>query len=320
MHAVKIRKYLIGVVVFSFCLCYAKISSAETDRFGDGFNTAFTLGSGYRSDNLDWNIAGDISGNNPNVLSELNWEDLGIFQVKLDNVTIFRGIYFRGAVAYGWIITGDVQDSDYLGDNRTLEFSRSNNNADDGNTFDATVGIGYQFSFGSNFLSLAPMVGYSRHEQNLTLTGGNQTIPPAGPFAGLNSTYEAEWTGPWVGADLVFQMPYEKKYFEKFSFRVSFEYHWADYNAEADWNLRTDFTHPKSFEHDADGSGWIVSADWNIFFTSQLGFKMSVNYQSWDTDPGNDRTFFSDGTAAETRLNDVNWDSFAIMLGIVYRL
>jgi len=320
MRAVKIRKYLIGVAVFSFCLYFAETSSAETDGFGNGFNTAFTLGAGYRSDDLDWNIAGDVSGNNPNVLSELNWEDLGIFQVKLDNVSIFRGIYFRGAVAYGWIMTGDVQDSDYLGDNRTLEFSRSNNSADDGNTLDATVGIGYQFSFGSNFLSFAPLVGYSHHEQNLTATDGNQTIPPTGSFAELDSTYETEWVGPWIGADLVFRMPHEKKYFEEFSFQVSFEYHWADYNAEADWNLRTDFAHPKSFEHNADGIGWIVSADWNIFFTSQLGFKMSVNYRAWDTDPGIDRTFFSDGTAAETRLNDVNWDSYAIMFGIVYRL
>ncbi len=320
MRAVKIRKYLLGIVVFSFCLYFAQTSSAETDGFGSGFTTAFTLGSGYRSDALDWNIAGDISGNNPNILSELTWEDLGIFQVKLDNVSIFRGIYFRGAVAYGWIMTGDVQDSDYLGDNRTLEFSRSNNNADDRNTLDATVGIGYQFFFGSNFLSFAPLVGYSHHEQNLTVTDGNQTIPPTGAFAGLDSTYETEWVGPWVGADLVFRMPHEKKYFEEFSFQVSFEYHWADYNAEADWNLRTDLAHPKSFEHDADGSGWIVSADWNVFFTSQLGFKMSVNYQAWDTDPGIDRTFFSDGTAAETRLNDVNWDSYAIMFGIVYRL
>ena len=320
MHAVKIRKHLLCIVVFSFCLYSIETSSAETDRLKDKFNTAFALGFGYRSDNLEWNIAGDVSGNNPNILSELTWEDLGIFQLKIDNVTIFRDIYFRGAVAYGWIMTGDVQDSDYLGDNRTLEFSRSNNSADDGNTLDATVGIGYQFSFGSNFLSFIPLVGYSRYEQNLTVTDGNQTIPPTGPFAGLDSTYETEWTGPWVGADLVFRMPHEKKYFEKFSFQVGLEYHWADYYAEADWNLRTDFAHPKSFEHDADGSGWIVSADWDIFITRQLGFKMSVNYQAWDTDPGIDRTFFSDGTTIVTRFNEVNWDSYAIMFGIVYRL
>jgi len=320
MDAVPIRKYLILIAAFIFSFYAAGTSSAETDGNLEETKTAFTLGAGYRSDDLDWNIAGDINGNNPNILSELTWEDLGIFQVTLNNVTRFRGFYIRGAIAYGWILSGDNQDSDYLGDDRTLEFSRSNNNSDEGNTFDATVGIGYQISIISDFLSVVPLVGYSHHEQNLTMTDGNQTIPTIGPFAGLDSTYETEWKGPWIGADIVFRLPHEKKQFKDFSLRVSFEYHWADYYAEADWNLRTDFAHPKSFEHDADGNGWIISADWNIFFTHHLGLNMSVNYQTWDTDPSIDRTFLSNGTSANTRLNEVNWDSYAIMFGIVFRL
>ena len=44
---------------------------------------------GYRADDLDWNIAGDINGNNPNVLSELTWDDVKSYQVKLQGSAVW---------------------------------------------------------------------------------------------------------------------------------------------------------------------------------------------------------------------------------------
>ncbi|MGD8383733.1 MAG: hypothetical protein PVJ11_16445, partial [Syntrophobacterales bacterium] len=46
------------------------------------------LSAGYREDEFDWNIAGNSSGNNPNILSELTWEDLQIFQVGVRAKTV----------------------------------------------------------------------------------------------------------------------------------------------------------------------------------------------------------------------------------------
>jgi len=290
------------------------------------------LSAGYRVDNFDWNIAGDIHGNNPNILSELSWEDLEIYQLELYNKTIVgEVIYLRGSLGYGWIKDGDNQDSDYLEDNRSLEFSRSNNDADDGDTLDASLGIGHPFTFGSGFVGLTPLVGYSYHEQNLTMTNGNQTItwisldpdfpdgPPLGPMLGLDSTYEAQWKGPWVGFDLIFTSKAVHRYLAQVEAYVNLEYHWADYCAEADWNLRTDFAHPKSFEHDADGHGIILSAGWNVVWSGHWALNANFDYQDWSTDHGTDRTFFSDGSVEETRLNEVDWRSYAIMVGLSYR-
>ena len=291
------------------------------------FQSRFSGAFGYRSDDLNWNIAGDLTGNNPNILSELEWEDLSIFQVKLANTTVYRGIYLKGALAYGWIYSGDVQDSDYLDDDRSIEYSRTNNAADDGNTLDASVAVGYRFLFQSGFIGISPMVGYSYHQQNLTMTDGNQTVesiftPPSGPFDGLDSSYDTEWKGPWVGLDLSFQSPAgtRPKPTEGYELTFGVEYHWADYDAEGDWNLRTDFAHPKSFEHQADGSGIVVSTEFNFFFNPRWALHFSANYQTWETDPGTDRTFYADGTISEARLNEVNWTTYALMLGIVYSL
>jgi hypothetical protein len=46
---------------------------------------------------------------------------------------------------------------------------------------------------------------------------------------------------------------------------------------------------------------------------------LAFTYLKWSTDPGLDRLYYANGSVAETRLNEVNWDSYALMLGLVYR-
>ena len=88
-----------------------------------------------------------------------------------------------------------------------------------------------------------------------------------------------------------------------------------EYNAEADWNLRADLAHPVSFEHRADGEGIVYWARWNYFFHPQWSFSLSGNYQDWETDPGTDQIFGALGGTAETPLNEVNWESWSVMVG-----
>lgn len=327
---------------FIFCLIFTPIIIFTTNSYAEAdstrlpepkltkgaekntalpFETEFAFSAGYRRDDLDWNIAGDINGNNPNILSELTWEDLESFQLKLQNKTVIPNIfYFRALVSHGWIFDGKVQDSDYAGDNRTFEFSRSNNSADDGDVWDASVGIGYPFRIGGDEIwTIAPLVGYSYHEQNLTLTDGNQTIPRLGPFPGLDSTYETQWKGPWIGLDLHFKAKEIEIWPQRIEAYFSTEYHWADYDAEADWNLRPDFEHPKSFEHEADGNGWVLGVGFNFVLNPNLLLNFNYDYQNWSTDDGTHKVFFADGTTAKTRLNEVNWTSHALSLGIIYR-
>ncbi len=304
-------KYVFLFIIFMLLARGANDAYAE-DRTGE-----VALEVGHRVDNLRWDIAGisPVSKTSVNVLSELKWQDLQIIQARLKGKGyIAKPVYLKGSFGYGWIYSGSNQDSDFNGDNRALEFSRSNNNADSGTVWDLSAGIGYRSDYlvTSNGSGIMPVIGYSYQRQNLRLTDGFQTIPLTGPFPGLNSSYEAAWHGPWVGADLALKR-------DSISLLGSLEYHFVtSYNAYANWNLRTDLAHPRSFQHEANGSGVVASAGVNYSMNDRLSVRGTFDIQRWKTNPGTDTTFFSDGTSSATRLNEVVWNSYDLMLGIKY--
>lgn len=295
--------------------CILAISAALfTASYKPADASDLTLSAGYRMDNLKWNIAGTTAGTNPNILSELEWKDIESYQAKAKLRSMGKLVYFRAYADYAWIFEGENRDSDYAFDNRTGEFSRSENKADDGNLWDASAGIGLAFQGGGKTKSsfyVAPLVGFSYHRQDLRIREGNQVIPPTGPFPGLDSKYRADWYGPWAGLDLSYR-------FDKLRLSASVEGHLAEYEAEADWNLRDDFQHPVSFEHTADGQGIIVTVEGDYAVTDNVAINLSYDYQDWETDEGTDKTFFANGTVGETRLNEVKWDSNAFMVGIKF--
>ena len=66
-----------------------------------------SIGSQYRIDNLDWNIAGGPNGESPNVLSELKWRDINSFQVTFAaDLTFDSGFYITTGLARGFIFDG----------------------------------------------------------------------------------------------------------------------------------------------------------------------------------------------------------------------
>ena len=176
--------------------------------------TTFDLSAGYRRDKLNWDIAGNLQGSDPNVRSELTWSDLTIYQLKLANRTVIKDrFYLRGHLDYGTVASGNNRDSDYNGDNRTQEFSRSLNGVDGNDVWDGSIGAGYRFSFFGSSMVLCPLLGYAVSEQDLNIVDGYQALtePPAttpiGPIPGLDSRYETSWKGPWLGVDLLLSIP-----------------------------------------------------------------------------------------------------------------
>ncbi|MDA3903667.1 MAG: hypothetical protein PF441_09515 [Desulfuromusa sp.] len=325
---------LIMVLLFSVLQTSTALSFDAIEIESAGLDMGF----GYRSDQLDWSISGDTNGANPNILSELTWDDIEIFQLQATGWLelgelpfLKRNAMVLANISFGKILSGDVQDSDYAEDARESVWSRSVNAADQGMTADLSAAVGPIINFNKMVgLAVTPLVGYGYYMQALTMTNGVQIIskpgirteyfgsytdppPDIGIIPGLDSSYTAYWYGPWLGANVDYQAS------EKLKLTVGVEYHWIEYFAQADWNLRLQFAHPVSFEHEASGTGLV----WNIkglyLLNNKWSWLLSGNIQNWETESGTDRTFFADGTIGLTRLNQVNWDSYALTTGVQYR-
>ena len=299
---------------------YLGLLAAQAAFAEEELVSRFGVGVGYRADKLDWNIAGDLSGANPNVLSELTWSGLGAYMLDLDaRFLVYDRFYFRGRYGTGAIVKGRNQDSDYLGDDRSQEFSRTNNDADAGRITQYSLAAGYQLSPNGGRTKIIPQVGYAQLDQDLRMRNGFQTLDPlglfggVGPFSGLDSKYDAEWKGPFVGVELEHQAD------PRLTLYGSAQYHQVDYRGTGDFNLRQDLAHPVSFLHEADASGVTLSLGGRYALTERLRLNGRFDYQRWRADPGLDHTFFADGSTASTRLNEVNSDSRGVFLGVEYQ-
>jgi hypothetical protein len=313
-----LSRYPVAFLLLTACFLPAGAALAETLSVSTG------LGAGYRVDHLQWNTAGTAQGTNPNVLSELTWDDVQCFQItgmvnaEKSLPTMPFDLIFQGSLGYGWALDGQNRDSDYGADNRSQEFSRSENSADDSLLFDVKTGVGLRFVSEKKRLAVTPLLGWSYNQQKLTMTDGLQTVSmpgvtPLGPIDGMHSTYKAEWSGPWVGME--FQ--YETR--SKMYFALLYELHLPDYDASADWNLRTDYDHPVSFRHTAsDGIGHVLVLSARYGVSESTSFSLTLNYQDWEIDSGIHEAFLANGGTLKTRLNEVDWESYAVMLEVNY--
>lgn len=299
----------------SLALLYSSVTAAQGLLRYD-----LTLGADYRQAHLDWNVAGSLAGIDPNILSELTWRDLEIAQISgAVQVGISDHVIVRGSADYGEVVNGKNQDSDYDGDNRTFESSRSNNDTG-GNITDASLGLGYHFrvydQMAGHYAHVTPMVGYSRHLQHLKIKNGVQTFPATGSIAGLNSSYNAQWEGPWLGLNLRLEAS------ERNSMIVDMAYHWADYYGEANWNLRDALAHPVSFRHDTQGAGIVAALALTHTLSKYWEVIARIESQHWTSDPGVDTAYdVSSGVVQPltTRLNAVHWKSHTVGFAATYR-
>lgn len=303
--------FFLWVLLFIGCL-------GRSAWAGDLFTIELGGQGGYRLDRLDWNIAGNSQGSSPNILSELTWHNVrSAYVLGHGKLTLARENWgglapcLFSRLGYGQIFSGENQDSDYNQDNRQGEFSRSNNSADNGSLFDFSVGLGASFFIDDDKFRLTPQFGYSYHKQNLTLHDGWQTIPASGAFAGLDSSYKAEWEGPWLGLETSIQPSATVE----LSLRMA--YHFAlSYWAEGHWNLRSDLLADSYHQKATDGHGYSVAVGGSYLFHPGWDLYGQVEYHSFTISDGSDWKYFTSGAISQTRLNEVNWSARLFSGGI----
>ena len=272
--------------------------------------TQFDLFPTYRQDNFVWNKAG--LNDFPNIISELKWENLRIQGLKgVLKHDMGKRHFLEASGGWGWIYSGANQDSDYDGDNRTDETSRSNNTADHGNVFDLSLALGWKLQ-DKPTRRTSLLAGYAINSQNMTMTNGVQTIPPDGPFAGLNAAYKGLWRGPWLG------ISHEQTLDKKWTLTTRVEYHLPTYNGEAHWNLRTDLAHPVTNNHWANGQGFVASLGIDCKAGPNWRVGAWVDYTNYLARNGTDQVNIVDGRHVQIRLNEVRWDSWAFRIKASY--
>jgi len=345
------KLYFISRRTVAGCLLVSVCASAQAE-------TKLGVDLGFRSDELQWSIPGAFRGKDgviyqQNIISELTWKNLKSNYLGAHGLFQDGQFVARGDVGYGIINSGDNQDSDYRGNNRTEEFSRSNNKSNGDHVSDAKIGVGLNLDnlAGPSF-QFTPMAGISSHVQSLRMTDLNQTVSVSqyaplqiepidvGQYSGLDSSYETKWVGPWVGFNARLQID------STIAVRANFEHHWADYSGQGNWNLRDCLDHPESFTHSAEGTGNDLGFGADIQLNTNVMLFFGMTASSWITDAGTGTVHLpadyytrrnSQGRLVclaeadlplpqdrifdfSTQLNEVKWNTRSYLVGINMRL
>jgi hypothetical protein len=271
-----------------------------------------------RSGDLRWSIAG--SNNSPNILSELTYSNIKIREYNFDWVitgtdNFAKNFFLSIEFGLGSVYDGTSQDSDYFGDNRSIEFRKRKKKIKNGNTrkidLMASVSINP-----TNKFRIVPGLGYSSKSHKLVKTNGVQIIseasfiPDPGPFPGLNASYETSWSGLYFNLGLRYEG-------NKHIFEFNKKLHMNNYYAKADWNLREDFEHPISFKH--TGSGGLDSTlkiKYVYRITDFFGISIKQEFENFKVANGLDKVYLANGSRASTKLNESKWSSSATFIGI----
>ena len=304
-----VRSFPMAVIFLLFLLWSSNIQTVEGA-------TQLDVIPFYRQDNLVWNKAG--LDNFPNILSELKWKNLRTQGIKgVLRHDLGRRYFLEATTSWGYTYAGRNQDSDYDGDNRTLEFSRSNSNGSGGTLFDASLSLGWKLQ-DSKKAKTSLMAGYAINRQTLDMDDYVQTIdtspnPQLGPYPDVSASYKALWRGPWAG------IVHEQKLNKRLHLTTRLEYHLPDYDGSCYWRSRTDLAQPVTKNHWASGHGIVASLGVDYISGPRWTLGAAIDYTNYTISPGTDRVNFVDGTNATIRLNEVRWDSWAFRLKATYR-
>lgn len=279
-------------------------------------NYSIELSSGLKEDNLKWNIAGPttIGGAtyNPDVLSELEWRKMKSSYTRL-SIKGDDGRYaLKLSASYGIAYDGEVQDSDYMYSGRQGEFSRSISDGTGSESYDFLAALGYKYDISNTLFVL--LVGYEWNEQHMKIKNAKGVIgAPTSAYAGLDSEYKTLWRGPFIGGDYQFRPTNNSEV------TLGYSYHWLDYEGKGYWNLRSDFAQDPSFKHTGSGGGHKFNLQVDYDITQRWSLNLKGEYRNFEIKDGNDYTYFSNGSSGYNKLNEVKWESYALMLGVGYR-
>jgi hypothetical protein len=285
-------KFISLLLLFSMHACLAQ----HTPRM------QISLAGGYGQENLQWSTAGEVNGQNPNVLSALRWKSVGgpVARTYI-RFTFFKRWQLEGEYERIFYLSGNVDDTDYGGNDRTNIVYAARFNAGKGGSNCWQAGLANQIALTHEF-SITPSAGFGQFHQSLYLLA-NTTA-----FNDLNSTYKTKWTGPY--GQILCSIGLTKK----LGLNASLRYSQVQYRASANWNLISTFSHPESFRHTAKGYSMNAKASLLYHVSDMHSIGIKGCYSRWQTGRGLDELYLATGEMQQTQLNEVRSVGWQVMV------
>jgi Protochlamydia outer membrane protein len=312
----------IYILLCSTCFLFPFPLHAEDQYFNseEEINSALVLGGWMSQADAKWQISFPYvtnTGQPGTIQSRLDFKKINspiiIFAAggKVKGEYSFDLLYGTGTISGGHGIDTDRFLPDSGGG---FDFSQSTNDIR-GDVREWGINLYYNNKrYGSAHTGPWGMVlGYLHYQDSLRMTNGLQTLPlnfegstqPAGPFPGLNSTYDFTWSMFRIGA------LYQPQLTETLSLTGTFSiYPYATYEGDGYWNLRAG-TNPGNFR--VQSPNFIQTASTAYGYDASLGLTYLVSenleltagyrYFYLYARNGTDTTYFANGTEYRDKLD-----------------
>ena len=268
-------------------------------------NLQMSLSAGRQAENFNWSIAGNISGQSPNVLSELKWRNVsGLNYSASLQWNFWKKLVLTGGYSRTSVSSGNVSDIDYTADNRTQPNYNQNFSDNKGYSSAWFAGAGFAI-IDNNRIYLTAFAGYGINRQSLFI------VDLTGQFPNLNSSYDAQWKGPFL------KVKSSVRIWRNLKLAADVTYNQVTYSAQGDWNLISQFQHPASYRHSAKGYGVNFAGNLIYCITARIVINAGYSYFNWQTGNGTDQLYLSSGQVDKTQLNGVYRNGHLIGGGII---
>ncbi len=270
-----------------------------------------SLTSGYQAAGLQWSIAGNLTGQSPNVLSEVTWQGLaGPVVTGGLKLRLFRRFFLHGGMYHAAIKHGRATDSDYGQDDRAGTSYYAELNADEGYLRGCHLQLGYEL-FSRRRINVSVSAGYKKSQEELYLLDHQHAVPGE---RNLRSAYNTDWHGPVASVNLRYQL------LSRLTLNNQLSYGQLFYRATADWNLIDAFQHPVSFRQKAQGYDLQNALSVNYQLKPLLAIALTATASRAETGSGVDDLYLESGAVQSTRFNGVSKHVQSIQLGLLFRL
>lgn len=255
-------------------------------------------------DNLDWSIAGNIIGKNPNIYSELifnniisSGQTISFGYNLISNIGI--GITFKNQQTF----SGKGTDIDYASDNRTDEFSNLKFISKKGSGQSIGFQVHYDF-LTRNKININLGLSYTWLHQLFYLNSDE--------INKLNSKYKIspEKYGIIIRIGT--------KIFENSDSFIALKINHLNYYAEANWNLIQGLHHPISFTHKSNGYNFGIALRNKLNISRRFSLVLEYEKSIDKYNEGIDVLYLRSRSVKYTKFNGGKLNSDLIGLGFIF--